>query len=114
MYLIRRVYETKPGMANKVAALVYKQAKMYENINHRGPTKIYFNGGTIPGNKNVVYMEWHDETIKSPYRSGNDIPKNILDIGSEVRELVIDQYIEFFELLSEEKYEKFKNRLKIK
>ena len=46
MYLIRRVYETKPGMANKVAALVYKQAKMYENINHRGPTKIYFNGST--------------------------------------------------------------------
>ena len=38
MYVLRRIYETKPGMASKVAALVYQQAKVYEKSGQRGPT----------------------------------------------------------------------------
>ena len=29
MYLIRRIYKTKPGQARKVASLVHKQATIY-------------------------------------------------------------------------------------
>ena len=54
-------------------------------------------------------MEWHDENIQSPYRGGNQIPKEALDIGGKAREYVVEQYIEFFELLTEEKYERFKD-----
>ena len=34
----------------------------------RSKVTIYFNGGTLPGNSNRVYMQWTDETIGSPYR----------------------------------------------
>ena len=103
MYLIRRVYDVKPGMAMKVAHLVAKQAKIYENSGQRGPTKIYFNGGTLPGDKNVVYMEWQDESMMSPYREGNKVPPEALEVGGQVREHVTDQRIEFFELLNSDK-----------
>ena len=103
MYLIRRVYDVKPGMAVKVAQVLANVAKIYEKSGQRGPTKIYFNGGTLPGDKNVVYMEWQDESIKSPYREGNKIPPEALEVGSQVREHVIDQRIEFFELFNLDK-----------
>ncbi len=103
MYLIRRVYDVKPGMAKNVAQLVAKQAIIYEKSGQRGPTKVYFNGGTLPGDKNVVYMEWQDESIKSPYREGNKIPTEALEVGSQVREHVTDQRIEFFELFNLDK-----------
>ena len=103
MYLIRRVYDVKPGMAMKVAHVLANVAKIYEKSGQRGPTKIYFNGGTLPGDKNVVYMEWQDESIKSPYREGNKIPPEALEVGSQVREHVTDQRIEFFELFNLDK-----------
>ena len=103
MYLIRRVYDVKPGMAMKVAQVLDNVAKIYEKSGQRGPTKVYFNGGTLPGDKNVVYMEWQDESIKSPYREGNKIPPEAMEVGSQVREHVIDQRIEFFELFNLDK-----------
>jgi hypothetical protein len=103
MYLIRRVYDVKPGTAKNVAELAARQANIYENSGQRGPTKIYFNGGTLPGDKNVVYMEWQDESIKSPYREGNKIPPEALELGAQVREHVTDQRIEFFELFNLDK-----------
>jgi hypothetical protein len=90
-------------MAKNVAQLVAKQAIIFEKSGQSGPTKVYFNGGTLPGDKNVVYMEWQDESIKSPYREGNKIPPEALEVGSQVREHVIDQRIEFFELFNLDK-----------
>ena len=103
MYLIRRVYDVKPGMAVKVAHVLANVAKIYEKSGQRGPTKIYFNGGTLPGDKNVVYMEWQDESIVSPYRESNKIPPEVFEVGGEIREHLIDQRIEFFELLNPDK-----------
>jgi len=103
MYLIRRVYDVKPGMAVKVAQVLANVAKIYEKSGQRGPTKIYFNGGTLPGDKNVVYMEWQDESIVSPYRESNKIPQEVFEVGGEIREHLIDQRIEFFELLNPDK-----------
>ena len=99
MYLIRRVYEVKPGLARKVATLVQRQGDIYTAAGQRSKVLVYFNGGTVPGHNNRVYMEWTDETIESPMREGLDLPKEALQIGANVRELIEDQYIEFFEMM---------------
>ena len=99
MYLIRRVYEVKPGLARKVATLVQRQGDIYTAAGQRSKVLVYFNSGTVPGHNNRVYMEWTDETIESPMREGLDLPKEALQIGANVRELIEDQYIEFFEMM---------------
>ena len=105
MYLIRRVYKTKPGQARKVASLVHKQATIYHDAGHRGEFRVAFNGYTLPGEQDVVILEWSDSTIQSPMREGNDIPKEALEVGGQVRELIESQRIEFLELLSPDKYQ---------
>lgn len=99
-YVIRRVYEVKLGSARKVATTVAKQAELYEEAEQRSPSRIYFNGGTLPGEKDRVYMEWTAEVIDSPYREGNVIPQTVRDAGSGTRDLVLDTYIEFYELMT--------------
>ena len=70
MYVIRRVYDVKPGMARKVATLLQQQGDAYSAAGQRGEVTVYFNGGTVPGDNNKVYMQWNDDTIDSPYREG--------------------------------------------
>ena len=103
MYLIRRIFNTKPGEARRVASLVHKQAQAYHDAGHRSEFKVYFNGGTVPGETNVVVLEWTDEALMSPMRGGNDLPQEALDIGAHVREYVESNRIEFMELLTPDK-----------
>ncbi len=105
MYLIRRVYKTKPGEARRVASLVYKQAKIYHDAGQRGEFRVSFNGATMPGEQETVCLEWQDETIQSPYRGGNELPKEALEIGPKIRPLIESQRIEFQELLTPDKYQ---------
>ena len=100
MYVIRRVYEVKPGTAKRVAALVQQQGDAYHNAGQRSEVRVYFNGGTVPGDIDRVYMEWTDNVIDSPYREGLTLPEEALQIGAQVREHVIKQYIEFFEMMT--------------
>ena len=100
MYVIRRVYEVKPGTARKVATLVQQQGDAYSAADQRSEVRVYFNGGTVPGDNNRVYMEWTDETIDSPYREDLTLAPDAMAIGAKVREHVISQYIEFFELMT--------------
>ena len=62
-----------------------------------------FNGGTVPGENNVVVLEWTDEALMSPMRGGNDLPQAALQVGAQVREYIEDQRIEFMELLTPDK-----------
>lgn len=105
MYVIRRVYEVKPGMARKVATLIKQQGDAYSAAGQRSEVRVYFNGGTIPGDNNRVYMEWTDESIQSPYRAGEGVssPKEANKFGAEARELILSQRIEFFEMMIPEK-----------
>ena len=99
MYVIRRVYEVKPGMARRYATIAMKMCEEYEASGQRSNARIYFNGGTIPGERNRVYMEWTADILDSPYREGNVIPQSVRDVGAEGRDMVIDNWIEFYELM---------------
>ena len=104
MYRIRRVYRTKPGEAANVAKLVYAQAKMYRDVGHRSDFTVSYNGYTLPGETNVVILEWTDDKIMSPSRPENVIPKRdeIMAAGMKYRPLVESQHIEFYEMVEPE------------
>ena len=105
MYVIRRIYDVKPGMARKVATLMQQQGDAYTAVGQRSEVRVYFNGGTIPGESNRVYMEWTDESIQSPYRAGDGVksPAEANKFGAEAREHIIGSRIEFFEMMIPEK-----------
>ncbi len=103
MYLIRRIYKTKPGQARKVASLVHKQATIYRDAGHRPEFRISFNGYTLPGENDTVFLEWVADKIESPMRDGNNIPPEAMTVGAQVRELIESQRIEFMEYLSDDK-----------
>ena len=104
-YVIRRVFTVQPGAARKVATTVAKQAQLYEEAGQRSACRVYFNGGTVPGQKDRVYMEWTSDVIDSPYREGNVIPQSVRDAGAGARDLIIESNIEFYELLTPAKHQ---------
>ena len=54
----------------------------------------------MPGPANTVYMDWIDETLRSPYREDNKIPEGIAALGAQLREFQEESSIEFYELFS--------------
>ncbi len=104
MYLVRRVWETVPGEARRVASLVAAMGEEYESAGKRTPSRVYFNTSTVPGDRNRVYMEWTEDVIASPYRE--DVvpsPARAQELYAEVRELTVDSWIEFYELMTPDK-----------
>ena len=97
MYLIRRVYKCKPRTARRAAELITQIGKAYENAGQRSPIRVYTSGGTVPG-PDTVYMDWTADVIDSPYREGNVIPDDIRPVSEQLRELVEENHIEFYEL----------------
>ena len=102
MYMIRRVYKTKYRTAKRVASLVRKQQDIYESAGRNKGT-VYFNPGTVPGDADIVVLEWTQETLGSPFLSDPPIPRDALTIGGEIRELIESQHIEFWELMTPDK-----------
>lgn len=104
MYVVRRVWESKPGEARRVASLVAEMGDEYTAVDKRSPSSVYFNSSTVPGERNRVYMEWTEEVIASPYREGVvPSPARAQDLYAEVRELTTDSWIEFYELMTDDK-----------
>ncbi|MAO75333.1 MAG: hypothetical protein CL699_03350 [Chloroflexi bacterium] len=99
MYRIRRVYKTQPGVASDVAKLVYEQAKIYRDAGHRGDFTVSYNGYTLPGEQNIVILEWQDESIQSPSRAGNKVPPEAIEVAKKYRPLLESQHIEFYEMV---------------
>ena len=100
--MLRRVYKTKYRAAKQVASLVRKQQDLYEAAG-RNKGMVYFNPGTVPGESDTVVLEWTQETLGSPFLSDPPIPKDVLAIGGEVRDLIDSQHIEFWELMTPSK-----------
>ena len=104
MYVVRRVWDTKAGEARRVASLVAAMGQEYEAVEKRSPSRVYFNGSTLPGDRHRVYMEWTEDVIASPYR--DDIvpsPPRAQELYEKVRELTTDSWIEFYELMTPDK-----------
>jgi hypothetical protein len=104
MYLIRRIYTVQPAQARKAATLIDTIGQAYEAAGIRSTSRVYFNSGTTPGDKNTVVMEWIDETLQTPYRDDRIYAEGLEDVVAELRELAIDSTIEFWELMTDEKH----------
>ena len=103
MYVVTRIWEAKPMEARRAATLAALIGEVYEKAGQRSSVQVSFNGGTLPGEANRVYMRWIEDKIESPYRSGNEIPEKAFDLGAKMRELTVRSWIEFEELQTEDK-----------
>ena len=103
MYLIRRVWNVKPREARQAASVAAEIGKVYQDADQRDSVQVYFNGGTLPGEKDRVYMQWTTEVIDSPYRGENVFPDRTGELGAKMRSLTTESWIEFYELLTEDK-----------
>jgi len=103
MYLIRRIYTVKPGEARKAASLIDAIGHAYEEAGTRSESRVYFNSGTTPGQRNQVVMEWTDDTLRTPYRDDRITVEGVGEIATQLREVAIESEIEFWELMTEEK-----------
>tara|TARA_Y100001936_G_C15995435_1_gene624780 strand:+ start:903 stop:1079 length:177 start_codon:yes stop_codon:yes gene_type:complete len=54
-----------------------------------------------------IQKEWPENVIDSTYSQPLNLPKEALDIGAKVRENVINQYIEFFEMMTPVKMQEY-------
>lgn len=99
-YVITRIYETKPGQAR----LATKICTAYEKVGQRDGPVVSFNGGTLPGEVNRGYMRWTAPRNESPDRAGNVSP-DTSEFSSQLRDVTIRNWIDFEELLPEDKYQ---------
>ena len=97
MYVITRIYETKSGQARLAA----KICTAFEGVGQRDGPVASYNGGTLPGEVNRGYMRW---TAPRPDREGNMSP-DISELSSQLRDVTIRNWIDFEELLTEDKYQ---------
>ena len=98
MYLIRRVFRVKPGAVREAAKIVAELGKGYEKAG-RSPTRVYWSGYTVPGPANTVYMDWTEETLRSPFDPDAKLPEDIEALYSKLDKFQEDSYIEFYEMV---------------
>lgn len=103
MYVIRRIYTVKPGEARRAATLVSALGEAYEEAGTRSPSRVYFNSGTTPGEKNTVVMEWTDDALQSPYRADRVRVDGLEELRAQLNEVSLGSQIEFWELMTPDK-----------
>ena len=103
MYLLRRIFNCKPGEARRVASLVQRQAEAFEEAGQRSECRVYFNGATTPSEPDTVVLEWTDEALRSTMRAGIQLPPVVRQIGAQVSELTESNRIEIMELMTPDK-----------
>ena len=105
MYVVTRIWETQPMEARRAATLAALIGEVYEKAGQRSSVQVSFNGATLPGETNRVYMRWIADKIESPYRGDNELPEKALELGAKMREITVRSWIEFEELLTEDKHQ---------
>ena len=68
-----------------------KLVKVRPSVIDSGEFTVSYNGYTLPGEINIVILEWQDDNIMSPSRPGNNIPAEVLEAGAKYRPLVLSQ-----------------------
>ncbi len=99
MYMIRRVCKTHPGKAWEVAGYLTKIVDAYSSAG-RAKAQVYHGSG-LPGDQNVVYAEWVQETIEPSVPA--KVPAAVREEATKMMPLVNEYYLEFFELVTPEK-----------
>jgi len=102
VFLVRRIYSVQPGQARKAATYLDQLGKAYEEAGTRGPSTIYFNSGTTPGDKDTVVMAWTDPELKSAYREDR-VRIDTKDLMEGFADISISSRIEFWEMMTDEK-----------
>ena len=97
MHLIRRIFKVKPGTTREAADIIAQIGKAYENAG-RSQTRVYWSGYTVPGPANTVYMDWTEETIRSPFDQDAKRPEGIKPLYERLHLLQEDSSIEFYEM----------------
>lgn len=100
MYVIKRVYKIKPRAAREAATLVARIGELYHEAGRRSEVTTYFNGTTLPGERDIVVMQWTDEVLQSPYGRGEPSIPEATELGARLREITEDQWIEFYEMMT--------------
>ena len=100
MYVIKRVWKVKARKAREAATVAAQIGALYHQAGQRSEVRVYFNGTTLPGKRDRLFMEWTAATIDSPY--GNDHPPipEAQELGVRLRELTEETWIEFYELMT--------------
>ena len=105
MYVVTRIWEAKPREARRAATLAALIGEVYEKAGQRSSVQVSFNGGTLPGEINRVYMRWIADKIDSPHRGTKELPEKALELGAKTREITVRSWIEFEEFLTEDKHQ---------
>ena len=103
MFVIRRVYDVKLGMARKYASVLRRVADAYEASGQRSSTQVYYNDAMIPGKTHRVYIQWTADSIESQFREGNVVPAAVTEAALPGDPLVLDTWIEFYEMMTPSK-----------
>ena len=103
MFLVQRVFKAKPGKVWEAASIISEIGKEYMKAGQRTDSRIFLSAGTTPGEYGLIYMEWEAEVLESVYRGDNEKINGLGPLFQQLRELVEDQWIEFFELLTPDK-----------
>ena len=103
MYVLRRIFKCKPGEARRVASLVQRQAQAFEEAGQRSECRVYFNGATTPAEQDIVVLEWTDETLRSTFRAGIQLPQAVREFGAQVAQLTEGNRREIMELMTPDK-----------
>jgi hypothetical protein len=100
VYVIKRIWKVKPRAAREAATIAARIGDLYHEAGRRSEVRVYFNGTTLPGKPDRVYMEWTTERIESPYGTGEPSIPEAQQLGARMRELTDDSWIEFYELMT--------------
>ena len=103
MYVIKRVWKVKPRMAREAATVASRIGDLYHQADQRSEVRVYFNGTTLPGKRNRLFMEWTATTIDSPYGNDSSPIPEAQELGARLRELTDETWIEFYELMTPSK-----------
>ncbi len=103
MYELRRTYVTQPGKERLVASMLQQSGNMLVEAGLREPFHVSFNGGTCPGEKQLVHMTWTAEKIESPMRASNQYPPGYAELREQRNQYTTDTWLEINELMNADK-----------
>ena len=102
MYLLRRTSKAQQGKVWDVANLMSKICVAYEE-NGRPKAQVFVSQG-LPGEPNVVFAEWTQESIEPNWPS--KVPEVVRTLNSQMFPMLTEPWsIEFFELVTPGKLE---------